>query len=242
MKPVTLTAAALLALAPCAFAQAPAEDANAAEVEFKFTPTYLHSSDGNHATDLNLRFGRGPHIGWVGHYRDRSGYRQGRLGYEYRVELDWARVALSAQYAQGGYVGASVGAELGGDTFAIVGIDRNNLRDYYNLNFDPGNAVVLGAGTRVVPKTDLSLFQVRDARLNTHQQVTHAVLRWRPAKGRRLTLDLFHKSGEGDSGRVRGTGIGIGYDQDNLFVKVVRDPYVNFTSTRQMRISVGVRF
>ena len=95
-----------------------------AGIEYKFTPTHLHSSDGNHALDLNLRAGSGPHIGWVGIYRDRQGYQQARLGYEYRMEIDGARIAWSLQYAQRGFVGASVTAEVGGDTFAIVGADR----------------------------------------------------------------------------------------------------------------------
>lgn len=213
-----------------------------AGIEYKFTPTHLHSSDGNHALDLNLRAGSGPHIGWVGIYRDRQGYQQARLGYEYRMEIDGARIAWSLQYAQRGFVGASVTAEVGGETFAIVGADRNNLRDYYNLNFDPGNATVLGIGTRAVDKTDLSLFQVRDYRLHNQQQITHAVARWRPAPGQRLTIDISYKSGQGATGRIRGTGLAVGYDYGDYFVKVVRDPYANFSAARQTRVAAGLRF
>lgn len=228
----------------CAVAQAQVlSPAEASRAEFKLTPNYLHSSDGNHALDLNLRMGAGPHISWVGAYKDSQGYRQIRVGYEYRMDVEWARIVWSAQYAQRGYVGVSATAEVGGDTFAIIGVDRNNLKDYYNLNFDPGNATVLGLGSRAIDKTDLSLFQVRDYRLGNQQQVTHAVVRWRLAAKQRLTVDISYKSGLGSGGDfVRATGLAIGYDYGDYFVKLVRDPYVNFSSANQTRFALGLRF
>ena len=228
------------------YAAAKAQDMSLPEAvksEFKFTPTHLQASDKNHALDLNLRMGNWPHTGWVGAYGDRQGYRQMRVGYEYRVELKGARMTWSPQFAQGGYLSASVSAEIGGDTFAIIGIDRNNLKDYYNLSFDPGNATVLGLGSRAIDKTDLLLFQVRDYRLNNHQQVTHAVMRWRLAAKERVTVDVSYKSGLGSAGNpVRGTGIAIGYDYGDYFVKLIHDPQVNFSSMNQIRFALGSRF
>ena len=217
--------------------------AEAAERDFKFTPTHLQASDGNHALDLNLRMSTGPHTGWVGAYADRQGYRQVRVGYEHHIELKGVRIAWSPQFAQGGYLSVSAIAEIGGDTFAIIGADRNNLKDYYNLSFDPGNATVLGLGSRAIDKTDLSLFQIRDYRLGNHQQVTHAVMRWRLAVKERVIFDVSYKSGLGSAGNaVRGTGVAIGYDYGDYFVKLIHDPQVNFSSMNQMRFALGSRF
>ena len=66
---------------------------------------------------------------------------------------------------------------MGADTFAIAGFSRTNLRNSYNLFFDPSDSVTLGLGTRAIDKLDISLFQVRDDRLHTGQRVTHGVAR-----------------------------------------------------------------
>jgi hypothetical protein len=44
---------------------------------------------------------------------------------------------------------------------------RTNLKDYFNLNFDPNDAILIGAGTRAIQHTTLSAFQIRDDRLGT---------------------------------------------------------------------------
>ena len=120
--------------------------AGEAGIAFKLTPSYYRISDGNNAADLNLRAGYGNHVGWVGLYRDRSGYEDFRAGYEKHADLGAVRLVLSAQVASGGFLGGSVNAEAGGATFALLGFGRTNLRPYYNLNFDPNDAITLGIG------------------------------------------------------------------------------------------------
>lgn len=162
---------ALAALAGAASAQPapPVQEAapEGGKIAFKFTRTHLSSSDGNDALDLNLRGVIGAHTAWLGHYRDREGFSQSRGGYENRQDFGLARTVVSLQLASGGFAGGSVGAELGGETYAIAGWGRTNLRSYYNLNFDPNDAITLGVGTRAVAHTELSIYQIRDDRQGT---------------------------------------------------------------------------
>lgn len=224
--------------------QAPPSQEDVAEkIAYKFTPTYLSSSDRNDALDLNLRGSFGAHTAWVGQYQDQAGFTQARTGYEHRLDQGWLRTVLSIQLASGGFAGGSVTAELGGETYAIVGWGRTNLRNYYNLNFDPNDAITLGLGTHLLPQTELSLFQIRDDRLDTQQRVTHAVLRYKASENKRWTVDLSYKSGTTDSDTVvQGTGLTVTYDFGNYFVRLARDPYANFSNQTQTRFALGLRF
>lgn len=148
--------------------------------EFKLTLGHYAASEGPSATDLNLRGSRGAFTAWVGWYSDRSGHQQARSGVEHREE--WGpsglvRTVLSVQSAAGGAWVGSANAEIGGDTYALLGWGRTNLRPYVNLNFDPNDMVTWGAGTRAMAGWDLLLFRVQDDRLGTGQRVTHAVAR-----------------------------------------------------------------
>ena len=233
-----LTSAALAQPAPV---QEAAPDDN--KVSFKFTPTYLSSSDGNDALDLNLRGVIGVHTAWLGHYRDKDGFSQSRGGYENRQDFGLARTVLSLQLASGGFAGASATAELGGETYAIAGWGRTNLRNYYNLNFDPNDAITLGVGTRAIAHTELSIYQIRDDRLGTGQRITHAVARYKATESERWTVDMTRKSGMTDTGaRVAGYGLSVTYDFGNYFARLARDPYANFTDASQTRVSLGLRF
>lgn len=215
----------------------------AEKIAYKLTPTYLSSSDGNDALDLNLRGAIGAHTAWVAQYRDEAGFVQARTGYEYRHERDWLRTVLSIQLASGGFAGGAATAEIGGDTYAIVGWGRTNLRNYYNLNFDPNDAITLGLGTRLLSRTELSVFQIRDDRLDTQQRVTHAVIRYKASEANRWTVDLSHKSGMTDNATaVEGTGLTVTYDFGNYFVRLARDPYANFSNQTQTRFALGLRF
>lgn len=223
--------------------QAPPSAGNVAEkIAYKLTPTYLSSSDRNDALDLNLRGSFGAHTAWVGQYQDQAGFTQARTGYEHRHDQGWLRTVLSIQLASGGFAGGSATAELGGETYAIVGWGRTNLRNYYNLNFDPNDAITLGLGTHLLPHIDLSLFQIRDDRLETQQRVTHAVLRYKANENKRWTVDLSHKSGLVDDTPIEGTGLTVTYDFGNYFVRLARDPYANFSNQTQIRFALGLRF
>lgn len=232
-----------LLLALACLCQAPARADDDSGTDFKLTLGRYASSDGNPAVDANLRASRGPHTGWVGVYDDRAGLRQWRSGYEHHLDGDWLRTLLSLQNASGGaWVGAA-SAEVGGAGYAIVGWGRTNLRDYINLNYDPNDAITLGLGTRAVAQTELTLFQVRDDRLHTGQQVTHAVARRHFEGEQRLTVDLFYKRGLTNEGEfVHARSWSLGYDRGPLFVRYAHDPHAGFTSPTQNRMSLGTRF
>lgn len=212
-------------------------------IAFKLTPSYYRISDGNNAADLNLRGDYGTHVGWVGLYRDRSGYEDLRAGYEKHADLGALRLVLSAQAASGGFVGGSVNAEVGGATFALLGFGRTNLRAYYNLNFDPNDAITFGIGTRAMADTELSLYRVQDDRLGTGQRVTHFIARRHFTHTQRLTLDYSYKSGLDSTGqRGAGSGLVVTYDFEPWFTRVGYDPDVNFSGNRMTLFALGKRF
>jgi hypothetical protein len=216
------------------------------KVAWKFTPTWHNNSSQPNAWDFNLRGNTDTQTWWVGYYQRSDEFQQARLGYERPTEFSFGRIVPSFQYASRGFLGGSLYGEIGGDWFAILGWGRTNLKDYYNLNFDPNDAVTFGAGTRVVRNTTLSLYQVRDDRLDTGQRITHAVARWKPDEKTRWTVDVFYKEGRPDSDpaseRIRGTGVAVTYDFDPYFVRVASDPHVNFSDNNMVRLAIGFRF
>jgi hypothetical protein len=212
-------------------------------LSFKLTPSYYKISDGNNAADLNLRAEYGAHYAWLGYYRDRAGFEQTRTGYEYHADFGTVHAISSAQVASRGFLGGSITTEIGGDTYAIIGWGRTNLRDYYNLNFDPNDAVTLGLGTRAIQNTELSLYTIKDDRLGTGQRVTHLLVRRELAGQRRVTLDFTYKSGQSTADNyVVGSGLAATYDFEPWFVRIAYDPYVNFTENRMMLLALGRRF
>lgn len=238
-----LLAWGLLATAGAAHSQTAAE---ARSWEHKLTLGRYANSDGTAALDLNWRVARGAHTGWIGQYEahERDGLRQARFGYEWRQAVGRSlRAVWSLQGASGGAKVGSVGAEVGEETFAIVGFGRTNRRPYVNLNFDPNDMVTLGLGTRAWPGVEASVFQVRDDRLGTGQRVTHAVLRWRISPASRLTVDASRKQGRLEDGSYgRGPGLSLGYDHADLFIRLARDRHAGFAVADQTRVSVGLRF
>ena len=234
------TLAVLLAIAhPCLAAEPPEG------ITLKLTPTYYHSTVENPAWDINLRGSLDAHNAWIGHYRQHQDFRQTRLGYDYTWDAPFGKLIPSVQYATHGFLGGSLNAEIGERYYALLGFGRTNLKPYYNLNFDPNDAITFGIGTRAVPRTALSLYQIRDDRLHTGQRITHLVARYKPSDKARWTLDVFHKSGRTDadpsSEVLRGTGAAVTYDFGPYFVRVANDPYVNFTNNHMVRVAAGMR-
>lgn len=210
---------------------------------YKLTLGHYASNDGNPANDLNLRGTLGPHTAWLGVYQDHAGLSQWRSGYERRDDFGLLRSVLSLQNASGGAWVGSASAEVGGTSYAIVGWGRTNLRNYINLNYDPNDAITVGAGTRAIDDTELSLFQVRDDRLGTGQRVTHAVWRRRFQDEQRLTVDLFAKRGLTAGGQfVHDRSLTLGYDRGRWFGRLSHDPHAGFADATQNRVSVGTRF
>ena len=215
----------------------------AAATSFKFTPTYYRTTNEGPAYDLNLRANRQTQTGWIGFYRRGEEFQQLRLGYEHALELAGGRLVPSVQYASRGFLGASATAEIGERHFGMLGLSRTNLKDYFNLNFDPNDSVLLGAGTRALARSVLTLYQIKDDRLGTGQHVTHFVLRTSPDARTRWAVDVFTKAGRTADGEwVRGTGATLTYDFGRYFARIAHDPYVNFTPERMLRMAFGWRF
>lgn len=211
---------------------------------FKLTPSYYATTHQSTAFDLNLRANNGPHAIWFGYFQKGNEFEQARTGYELTLETEYARFIPSLQLATHGFAGMAANLELGSAVFALLGYGRTNARDYYNLNFDPNDALTFGIGTRLIPQTTLSLFTVKDNRLHTDQVVTHLVARIQLPDRQRLTADFFGKSGRESPGdlKVSGHGIALTYDFHDLFIRAAHDQKVNFSMDDQTRISVGLRF
>ena len=241
-------AGAVLAGAAC--------QAGAAEPgEFKLTlgRYRLAGSDGVTAegSDLNLRWRRGGRTLWLGVYQDGDVGRQARLGYDDQWLLhDDATLPVqwlpSLQVASGGFVGGSLAVQAGAPFYAQIGIGRTNLRPYANLNFDPNDALTLVLGWQGEGGRQLSVSVIADDRLGTGQQHHHLTLRW-PLSGLgsdplRVSADLLHKQGQGDTGPVRAWGWSLGLDGSAWFGRLARDPRQNFSAQDAWRVSVGRRF
>ena len=215
-------------------------------LSYKFTPAFYRTTNTTPAYDLNLRGNLGAHTAWIGFYQRSNEFQQLRLGYEDTVELPFGRVTPSFQYATRGFLGGSLTGEIGERYFALAGFGRTNLKDYFNLNFDPNDMILFGVGTRALTNTTLSLFQIRDDRLGTGQRVAHFVARYKADEKNRFTIDVFYKEGRGDadpaSERVHGTGATLTWDHGAYFVRVASDPYVNFSSNHMLRLAAGFRF
>lgn len=238
----------LLILATAASAVAAADQASPADIkppptEFKLTTSWYRASDRNHANDINLRGRAGDHTAWVGIYRDHQSTQQMRTGYEFTQRFDTAQIVWSVQAAGGGFVGSSVNAQIGDATYAIAGFGRTNLRNYYNLNFDPNDAITIGVGHHLNSDTDVSLYQVRDDRLPTRQRMTHLYLHQNLSDGMRYSIDASYKSGLNSDGNfITGYGLTVTLAQHDYFVRLAHDPYANFGSVRQTRVSLGKTF
>lgn len=217
--------------------------AEPAKITLKLTPSYYQSSNGNNALDINLRANSDTQTAWVGNYRDQNGFQQSRFGYEYKFESKWLRPTLSAQLASGGFIGGAINTEIGDVSYAIVGLGRTNLRDYYNLNFDPNDAITLGIGTRALANSEFALLQVRDDRLGSRQRITHLLWRYKTAAAQRISLDAAYKNGlSNDHVYVHGYALSIEYDYQQYFAKLGRDQYANFTASNLTKMALGIRF
>ena len=225
-----------------------AQEASVTDAEpqwsFKLTPSLYAAKNETTAADVNVRGNFGSHTTWIGQYVRGSEYQQTRWGYEYNANFAWGQMVPSLQVASKGFVGASLNFQIGGSTYLITGLGRTNLKDYYNLTFDPNDSYVIGFGSKLIQNHVFNLFAVKDNRLHTGQVVTHGVWRWQLNDAERLVVDLSHKSGrlEQDAPLLSGHGISISYDFGNHFVKLAREQKVNFTDQDQTRISAGIRF
>lgn len=211
---------------------------------FKFTPSLYQNKQQTMATDLNLRANKADHALWIGQYDQRNEFHQTRLGYEYTGDTDWGQIGSSLQAASGGFVGGSLNTQWGKTTYLIAGIGRTNLRPYYNLNFDPNDAITLGLGGWLGAAHQWSAWRTQDDRLHTGQRVTHLMWRYHLPDGQRLTMDAAVKKGRSDptSERVKGHSLSTTWDWPRYFLRLSWDQKVNFSDNDQKRLSLGWHF
>lgn len=193
--------------------------------------------------DVNLRWHHRDTDAWVGVYQDRVFGTQGRAGVDASVGLaPWLQLQPSFQVAAFGFVGGSLTAQVGTDAwYGYAGIGRTNLKLYFNLNFDPNDALTFGVGHNAEDGNVYSVFLVADDRLHTRQRDWHANARLN-TRGMRVTVDVLRKSGLSDVGYVAAWGASINWDVSRWFIRVARDPYQNFAATSAWRVVSGVRF
>ena len=79
-------------------------------------------------------------------------------------------------------------------------------------------------------------------RLATGQRHLHLTARLPMADRQRLSIDLLHKTGLGDSGPVRAWGTSLTWDWPGWFVRLAYDPKQNFSAFDVVRLSTGTRF
>ena len=219
-------------------------------IAWKLTPSVYHETASRSAVDLNLRGNRENDTFWIGQYRRGAEFQQTRAGYERQFAVPMGRVIASGQYASQGFWGGSVTLEASaaamGPYVGLLGLGRTNRKPYYNLNFDPNDSVLIGAGWRPDEDTVLTLFYVYDDRLGTGQRVTHLVLRRKTGPRSRWTFDVFKRAGRSDadpeSEWFKANGIALTYDREPWFIRLAWDPKVNYPNSDMTRLAIGVRF
>jgi len=238
---MTLSTAALLA---CAGAHA-ADEPNVIQYKPSVGMHHFSSRDmsSKSAVDVNLRGSSEWGNAWVGVYRSPTDeFTQTRLGWDNTYEKFGLKFQPSLQMATGGFWGGSLGAEYGDAFFVGAGIGRTNLRNYFNLNFDPNDAWTMSTGYRWSPQNFLSLQVVRDNRLNPDQQHAHLLYRRHFADKQRLIVDMLYKSGTTQGEYIRRRGLMLGYDWGDVGLRIAYDPRVNFSNYDMTRITLSKRF
>lgn len=214
-------------------------------VDWKLTYTQHITEAERDALDLNVRGTQGATVFWAGHYRRAEEFQQSRTGVEQTLSFGWGKAVISGQAATRGFLGFASQAEIGtGRVRLLAGFGRTNLKPYYNLNFDPNDAVTLGLTGDLPNGMRASFYAVHDDRLGTGQTVTHALLRSSDDPASRWTIDVWQRRGPlGDGGdRLRRIGAGVTYDHAPWFVRIVSDPNANFSGHDMFRLGLGVRF
>lgn len=222
-------------------AAVPADDAGANNLAWKLTLGEYAYAD-YYGTDVNLRWRANDSNAWAAFYTDPRFGTQGRVGADTSIDLGkYCEVQPSLQLASGGFVGGSVNLQAGSSWYGIAGIGRTDARAYFNLNFDPNDALTFGAGHRAENGAGYLLFVVADDRFHTGQRDWHLNIQI-PAGDSRATLDLLRKSGLSDAGPITAWGFSANWDWPRWFLRVAYDPYQNFSAQNAWRFATGIRF
>lgn len=192
--------------------------------------------------DVNLRWRGDDTDAWAGVYRDPEFGTQARAGLDTTFNAtDHLQLQPSLQIASRGFVGGSFNVQAGAAWYALAGYGITNARPYFNLNFDPNDAITLGLGHLGATGASYNLFVVADDRLHTGQRDWHLNARI-PVAGMQAFFDVLRKNGLGDSGPVTGWGFSAAWEWPDWFLRVARDPYQNFSAQSAWRVAAGVRF
>src|SRR5882724_7670353 len=175
--------------------------------EFKSKLTFgIYFIRGAQAYDLNLRHQFGPVTAWIAGYHDSNGNQLIRVGGQYDYHKRWFHFVPTGEIETTKGASLSLYSELGHDTFAIVGYSRTNLKTFFDLFWDPGDAVQLGVGHKISSYDRLQAYTIFDVRLHTAQENTHVVYRHKLNRNNGITFDGVFKSGRIDSGKLIRTG------------------------------------
>jgi hypothetical protein len=195
-----------------------------------------------YGTDVNLRWRADDTSAWVAAYSDQRFGTQARAGADTSWNLgSYVQIQPSVQAATEGFLGGSLNIQAGASWYGLAGFGRTDARPYFNLNFDPNDALTFGAGHHSDGGLSYLVFVVADDRFHTGQRDWHANVQI-PFGDSHATLDLLRKSGLSDSGRITGWGFSANYDWRRWFVRVAYDPYQNFSAQDAWRFASGVRF
>jgi hypothetical protein len=193
-------------------------------------------------TDFNLRWRQEGTSAWTGIYTDRVFGTQVRAGVDTSINLGkYVQLQPSLQAASLGFVGGSVNVQAGGSWYGIAGFGRTDARPYFNLNFDPNDAVTVGVGHHSDDGPTYNLFVIADDRFHTEQRDWHLNAQI-PFGVSHATVDLLRKSGLSDAGRIAAWGFSANYDWPRWFLRVAYDPYQNFSAQDAWRFAAGIRF
>ncbi len=202
---------------------------------------YAVNDDRNY--DINLRHQFGGVVSWIAFFYDPKGRSQARIGAEYDLQRKWLLFVPTIEVGSNGALAGSAYAELGHETYAILGYSRTNLKSFNDIFFDPSESVQIGAGHKISGFDRIFGFTIFDVRLHTHQQDTHILWRHRLNKNNGVTFDWLYKSGRRDDGRyIHAAGIGVYYDRPAWFWKACYDPFVNFSRQTMVRLGAGLKF
>jgi hypothetical protein len=193
-------------------------------------------------TDVNLRWREDDTSAWVGAYSDQVFGAQARAGADTSVDLGkYVQLQPSVQVASRGFLGGSLNLQAGASWYTLAGFGRTDARPYFNLNFDPNDALTFGAGHHAANGVSYLLFVVADDRFHTGQRDWHANVQI-PFGDSHATLDLLRKSGLTDAGPITGWGFSANWDWPKWFLRVAYDPHQNFSAQDAWRLVSGIRF
>jgi hypothetical protein len=193
-------------------------------------------------SDVNLRWRADDSSAWVGAYSDRVFGTQVRTGADTSINVgQYVQVQPSLQAASMGFLGGSINLQVGASWYGLVGFGRTDARPYFNLNFDPNDALTFGAGYHAENAISYSVFVVADDRFHTGQRDWHANVQI-PFGASHATLDLLRKSGLTDAGPITGWGFIANWDWPRWFLRLAYDPHQNFAAQNAWRLATGIRF